>query len=166
MNNIVLIGFMGSGKTTIGTLLAEKLGVTFTDMDNEIVNIEQHSVKEIFEYQGEQYFRDLESKLIVDLLQVNNQVISTGGGVVLRQENIDNLKKIGIVVFLHAEGDQIYEHIKGDRTRPLLNGDDVQEQIKTLLEQRDPKYLSAANIIIQTTGKSIDNIVDEIITLL
>lgn len=166
MNNVVLIGFMGSGKSTVGKKLAEELKIEWLDMDNEIEKREGKLVNEIFSEYGEAYFRELESKYINELLTVEKKVISTGGGVVLKVENIAILKKIGMVIFLHVDPSQIIERLEEDSTRPLLQGENIEEKVANLLEQRDPLYLSAADIIIQTTGKSVDLVVEEIISLL
>lgn len=166
MNNVVLIGFMGSGKSTVGKKLAEELKIEWLDMDNEIEKREGKLVNEIFSEYGEAYFRELESKYINELLTVEKKVISTGGGVVLKVENIAILKKIGMVIFLHVDPSQIIERLEEDSTRPLLQGENIEEKVENLLEQRDPLYLSAADIIIQTTGKSVDLVVEEIISLL
>lgn len=166
MNNVVLIGFMGSGKSTVGKKLAETLEIEWLDMDTEIEEREGQLITEIFSEKGEAYFRALETQYIKELIQAEKKVISTGGGVVLNDENIEILKKIGMVIFLHADSEQIMEHLNEDNTRPLLQGENVKEKVKTLLEQRDPLYLSSADIIIQTTGKDVDHIIEEIMLLL
>lgn len=166
MQNVILIGFMGSGKSTIGRILAQKLKFQWLDMDIEIEKGEQKTIQEIFDEKGEAYFRDLETDYLKQLTQQNNKVISTGGGIVLKEENIALLKEIGTVVFLHADSAQIIENLKDDTKRPLLKGDNVEEKIMRLLDERESNYLSAANIIIQTTGKSMDHVVEEIISLL
>ncbi|PKM96165.1 MAG: shikimate kinase [Firmicutes bacterium HGW-Firmicutes-1] len=166
MRNVILIGFMGSGKSTIGKILAQRLEVNWMDMDIEIEKGEGTSIQEIFELKGEEYFRQLETEYLKNLLNKESSIISTGGGIVLREENRILLKEIGTVVFLHTDSTQIIQNLKDDTKRPLLKGDNVEEKIVKLLDERESSYLNAANIIIQTTGKSIDNVVDEIISLL
>lgn len=164
MNNIVLIGFMGSGKTTVGKKLAEELEIEWLDIDTEIEKREGKPISEIFAEKGELYFREIETGYIRSLLSVQKTVISTGGGIVLKEENVALLKEIGMVIFLHADFSQIIERLKEDTTRPLLQGENREEKVMNLLEQRDPSYLSAADIIIQTTGKGVNNVVEEIIS--
>lgn len=166
MNNVVLIGFMGSGKSTVGKKLAERLEIEWLDMDTDIEAREGQLITEIFSDKGEAHFRALETQYIKELIQVKKKVISTGGGVVLNEENVEILKKIGMVIFLHADSEQIMEHLNEDNTRPLIQGENVKDKVKTLLEQRDPLYLSSADIIIQTTGKEVDHIIEEIMLLL
>lgn len=166
MKNIILIGFMGSGKSSVGKKLAEKLGIDWLDMDTEISEKEGKSISEIFEEHNEDYFRDLETKYLYKIINIKNVVLSTGGGVVLKKENIDLLKNIGTVIFLHADSEQLMEQLKDSTDRPLLKGENVEDKIKSMLEQRDTIYVGAADIIIQTTGKTIENVVEEIISLL
>lgn len=166
MRNIILIGFMGSGKSTIGKILAQKLELQWMDMDIEIEKKANKTIKEIFNQDGEDYFRSLETEQLRSLKDKENNVLSTGGGVVLKEENRKILKEIGTVVFLHADSNQIIQNLKGSDNRPLLQGNNPEEKIIRLLDQRESTYLNAADIIIQTTGKSIDNIVEEIISLL
>lgn len=166
MQNVILIGFMGSGKSTIGKLLAQQLKLNWIDMDIEIEKAEGTTIKEIFEQKGEEYFRQLETDHLKKFINKENKVISTGGGVVLKEENRSLLKEIGTVIFLHADCEQIIENLKDDNKRPLLSEDNIEEKVIKLLDQREANYLSASNIIIQTTGKNIESVVDEIISLL
>lgn len=166
MNNIILIGFMGSGKSTIGKMLSEKLGLELIDMDNKIEEKEQKSINDIFRDEGETYFRFLETECLKDLLDVRNTIISTGGGIILKSKNVKMLHEIGKVIFLHADANQIIDNLKDDTTRPLLQTDNYEKKVKDLLEEREANYLNAADIIIQTSGKELDNIVDEIVSLL
>ena len=166
MNNIVLIGFMGSGKTTVGKLLANELGAGFIDIDEKIVEQEGKTINEIFETQGEPAFRELETQYLEKLLTKKNKVISTGGGIILKEENVSLMKRIGTIIFLHSDEEQLIRHLEGDQNRPLLKADDYRARVKELLSQRESKYLNAADMIIQTTGNSIEKIVTEILTLL
>lgn len=166
MKNVILIGFMGSGKSTIGKILAQKLKFEWLDMDIEIEKGEQKPISQIFEEMGEGYFREIESEYLRKMTQQTNKVISTGGGIVLKEENRQLLKDVGTVIFLHADSSQIIENLKDDTKRPLLKGENPEEKIIRMLDEREANYLNTANIIIQTTGKSIDNVVEEIMSLL
>ncbi|PKM66994.1 MAG: shikimate kinase [Firmicutes bacterium HGW-Firmicutes-2] len=165
--NIVLIGFMGCGKTSVTKDLAKRLNLDFIDMDEEIEKAEGKTVSEIFRDHGEAYFRDLETAYLKSLDGLKNKIISTGGGVILRNENIEMLKNVGVVVFLQADVAHILKNIKDDQKRPLLQAEeDLEGKISRMLEIREPLYLSTANVIIQTSGKPIKNIVDEILAIL
>lgn len=166
MNNIILIGFMGSGKTTVAQKLSKKFELGFIDMDIEIVKEAGLSIREMFETEGESYFRDLETNYLEKLQGKKNKVISTGGGIILKEENIKLLHHIGTTVFLQADVPHIMKNIEGDEKRPLLQGGNVKKTVIELLEQREPMYLSAANVIIQTSGKDIESIVNEIVSIL
>lgn len=157
-NNIILIGMMGSGKSTIGKALAEHLGYNFTDLDTLIVEGEGIKIPEIFEKFGENYFRTIETNALNSLFECENTVISTGGGIVEKKENISTLKKIGTVFYLQAPSNTLYERIKGDFNRPLLNNT---VEFENILSRREKTY-KEANFIIDATGK-INEIVDEIL---
>jgi len=166
MNNIYLIGFMGSGKTTVGKELAAKLNRDLIDMDYEIEQKQGITISEIFESQGELAFRDMETKLLEDIKTLENKIVSTGGGVILKEENCESMRKGGKVVYLHASEEQLITFLKHDKKRPLLQGDNYQEKISSLLASREKLYLEASDIMIQATGKSIQEIVIEIMALL
>lgn len=166
MSNICLIGFMGSGKSTVAKALAKELDKKVIDMDFEIEREEGRSIIDIFAEEGEAYFRDLETSYLERLQGKKNKIISTGGGIVMREKNVKLLQRIGSVVFLQADVAHIYKNVKKNTTRPLLQVDDVEGEIKRRLEEREPLYLRAANVIIQTSGKSVDEIANEIITIL
>jgi shikimate kinase len=166
MNNVVLIGFMGSGKSSVGKVLADKLERNFIDMDDEIEVGEKKSINEIFDEYGEEHFRELETSYLEKLLTKKNKVIATGGGVVLKEENISILKRIGTVVFLHMPFEQLLRNLQDDTERPLLKDVDHETTIKNLLNLREPSYFEASNMIIQTKDKSVEEIADEIVSLL
>ena len=160
--NIVLIGLMGSGKTTIGKKVAEKLNMKFVDTDELITQKAKKSIKLIFAEDGELFFRDLESEVIEEASRQENIVISTGGGVVLREENIDNLKKNGILFHLFAPAEELFERIKDDSERPLINTENPVKTLKTIQDNREIFY-GQADFKINTGEKPPDEAADEII---
>ncbi len=165
-DNIILIGFMGSGKSLIGRLLADKLSYRFMDMDEKIEEQENCSISEIFTKSGEAFFRELETNFLKQLKLNSKTVLATGGGIILKEENVKQLKALGTVLFLHADFNHIIKNLKEDTTRPLLMGDDKEMTIKRLLDEREGIYLSSADVIIQTSGKTPDHIINEILSLL
>lgn len=161
--NISLIGMMGSGKTTVAELLTKKLkGFTFTDTDSLIVLKENQSVNTIFKIKGEEYFRKVESEILEAVLKKDKQIISTGGGIVKNAENIKLLKERSTVFYLKASYDTLYERVKNNKERPLLNVDDMKEKIISLLNERE-QYYNQAQYTIITDNKTPDIIVDEIL---
>lgn len=160
--NISLIGMMGSGKTTIGEILSQNLKYNFADTDSEIIKTENRPINQIFEEDGETYFRDIESKILSKVLDSDNQIISTGGGIIKSEKNIQLLKKKSVVFYLKANANELFERVKNNRERPLLNVENMKERIEILLKEREHKY-EQANYIIDTCNKNIQDIVDEII---
>ena len=163
--NIILEGFMGSGKTTVSELLSEELDIELIDTDEAISEAEGCSISEIFDVQCEQAFRDMETDLIKMLVDehVRETVISLGGGLPVRAENRELLKKCGKVIYLKTSPEEVYNRIKDDTSRPLLRGDDPLSKIKKMQEDRGGFYEEAADIIIDTDGKTPKEIVSEII---
>ena len=159
--NIILTGFMGVGKTSIGTRLAHDLGYTFVDTDELIEADQKTTITEIFAQKGEPYFRDVEMRIIQTVLKNGNQVVSTGGGAVIRDENREAFKEAGLVVCLTARPEVIYERIKHETHRPLLKVSDPMARIRDLLEGRATFY-GQADLIIDTSEKSVDEAVREI----
>lgn len=139
-DNIALIGFMGSGKSTVGKILARSLEMKFVDIDREIVKIEKRPITEIFEKEGEDYFRDLERKIIAKESSENNIVIATGGGVIIDNKNIKTLRNSSFVVYLDCSVDCLYKRVKNRKNRPLLNVTNVYETITTLYNKRQLLY--------------------------
>ena len=145
--NISLIGMMGSGKSTIGKLLAENLSFSFIDTDEEIVRLEKTSINEIFEKKGEDYFRQIEKNVLEAIIQNDNMVISTGGGIIKLDDNIHNLKEKSKVFYLKVRPEILYNRVKNNSERPLLNVDDMKNRIINLLNERNKKYEQAHVII-------------------
>lgn len=164
--NIFLIGFMGCGKSTIASALCNDYNMQVIEMDQIISEREKMSIPEIFEKNGETYFRDLESNLVKEIQNAENQVVSCGGGVILREENVKEMKKNGCVVLLTARPETILERVKDDENRPLLKGRKTVQGISELMENRRAKYEAAADIVIHTDDKSVKDICQEIITKL
>ena len=161
--NIYLIGFMGVGKSTIGRLLAEETKGELVEMDETIEAEQNTTISEIFAKYGEIYFRDLESELVVRTGEKRGQIVSCGGGAVLRPENVENMKRNGTIVFLKATPETIYERVRYSNNRPLLNGNMNAEYIAGLMEKRRVLYESAADITITTDGKNAMEIVHQIL---
>jgi len=159
--NIILTGFMGVGKTSVGMQLAKDLGYTFVDTDTLIEADQKITITEIFSTFGEPYFRDVETRIIRQILEDEKQIVSTGGGAVIRDENRAAFKKAGIVICLTARPEVILERIKHETHRPLLRTSDPMAKIKELLDSR-AKFYSQADLIIDTSEKSADDAVREI----
>jgi len=167
LTNISLIGFMGSGKTTVGRLLANRLKFNFIDIDRVVEDRAGMKIWKIFEKYGEEYFRILESQVIKEVLgMANNTVIACGGGVVLREDNVNTLRKNSIVVYLRISVDEAYKRLKDCSDRPLLSIDDKLIAISKLLRIREPLYLRAADKVVDVDGKTPEEVVDCIIKLL
>lgn len=163
--NISLIGMMGCGKTTIGKLIAKDLSFSFVDTDSLIVEKENRSINEIFENSGEEYFREIETSILKEVLNNQNQIISTGGGIIKKDENIKLLKEKSIVIYIEADVQTLYKRVKNNNERPLLNVDNIQEKITTLLKEREEQY-KQAHYKIQTTNKEPSKIKNEIIGII
>ncbi|MBS9776414.1 MAG: shikimate kinase [Fusobacterium sp.] len=133
-DNIALIGFMGSGKTTVGRALSKIMDMKFVDIDRVISAREKKSINAIFEEKGQQYFRDIERQIIIQESTKNNCVISTGGGSIIDNENLKNIKKTSYIVYLNCTIDCIYERLKNNMTRPILNQTETEEEKKKLIE--------------------------------
>ena len=163
MENIFLIGFMGAGKSTIAKELQSVLQMNLVEMDARIVEEQGMSINDIFEKYGEAHFRDLESNLILTIGSEGNTIVSCGGGVVVRSENVTNMKKSGKIIFLAATPETIYERVKDSTDRPILNGHMNVDYIRELMEKRRVLYENAADIRIDVDGKSVLEVCHEII---
>lgn len=161
--NIVLIGFMGAGKTTISDYLNTLFAMDVIEMDQIIAEREGMSISDIFAEHGEQYFRDAETNLLIEMQSRKNTVISCGGGVPLREVNVVEMRKNGKVVLLTATPETILERVKDDHNRPLIENNKTVEFIADLMEKRREKYEAAADIIIVTDGKSKLEICEELV---
>lgn len=144
---IILAGFMGAGKTTVGNVLARKLSLPFIDTDSYIEEMAEMKIAAIFEQYGEEYFRNLETETVRRLLEQRERwVVSCGGGMVLREENRKLLRQLGTVVYLKVKPETVVQRLRGDSTRPLLQGDDAEKKIRVLLASREDRYEMAADI--------------------
>lgn len=161
VKNVVLIGFMGTGKSTIGKALAGRLGWQFVDTDQKVEERQGITISEMFATLGESAFRQVESDTLDRVLEQSAQVISTGGGAVLAERNRLSMKKDGYVIALKAAEETIIERVKHDQSRPLVQGD-VEERVHKLLETRRNAY-DFADLIIDTTGVSVEEIVEQIV---
>ena len=161
--NIFLIGFMGCGKSTVADFLNRELSMEVIEMDQIIAKREGMSISDIFETHGEQYFRDLETNLLVEMQNKSNVVISCGGGTPMRENNVLEMKKNGRVVLLTAKPETILSRVKDNHDRPLLEGNKNVDFIAGLMEKRREKYQAAADIVIETDGKDKLEICEELV---
>ena len=163
MKNVILIGFMGCGKTTIGIRLSYRIRKPLEDTDKRIEREQGISIREIFSRNGEEYFRDLETDLLRRLSNEEYQrVISTGGGLPMREVNRRLLRQLGTVVYLRIKPESVYKRLKNDTTRPLLQCEDPLQKIKDLMTQRAPLYEEAAHIIIDVDELNSEQILEQI----
>ena len=162
--NLILIGFMGAGKTSVGEHFAARYQMPLIDTDKEIEAAAGMAISDIFATQGEEAFRRLETGVLEKLLeQGGRSVISVGGGLPLREENRALLKQLGTVVYLDVLPETVMERIGADVSdRPMLHASDVMGRIVSLLESRKPHYLEASHIIVDVNGRGVDDIVEEI----
>lgn len=166
MQNIFLIGFMGTGKSTVADYLGEHFDMQVLEMDETISDRENMSITDIFEKKGEEYFRNLETSLLKEVGVNGNTVVSCGGGTPMREENVEEMKKNGKIVLLTATPETIYNRVKNSHNRPLLENNMNVEYISELLGKRQEKYQAAADIVVETDEKSKDIIANEIIHIL
>ena len=157
---IFLVGLMGAGKTTIGKQLAQALEFTFYDSDHEIEAHTGTTIPIIFELEGEIGFRDRESRTIDELTRLDNIVLATGGGAVLREENRKALKERGTVIYLSASVEQLYNRTRRDKNRPLLQTEDPKARLQKLLAEREPLYREVADFIVDTGRGNMKNLVN------
>lgn len=163
MSNVILVGYMGCGKSTVGRRLSYKLRKPFLDTDKQIELKQKCTISEIFASRGEEVFREMETEYLRELLKDNCEyVIAVGGGLVLREVNRELLKELGTVIYLRAKPETIYERLKNDTTRPLLQCENPKERIEQMIETRHPVYMSCADKVIDVDDKEFAEILKEI----
>jgi len=163
--NIFLVGFMGAGKTTVGRVLADKIGYSFVDPDQVLEENAGSTISVIFSEFGEDYFRDLESKTLKTISTGERQVIATGGGVVIRDRNWDIMEQAGLTVYLKAPIEVLFERIKDSTHRPLLQVENPLKRARELLDSREHLYQKAV-LIIDTENLSVTGVAEEIVKVL
>ena len=152
-NNIYIVGFMGTGKSTVGKILSSKLKMQFVETDDVIEKKENMRITDIFSKKGEKYFRAIEKEVLKEISARDNLIVSCGGGLVIDENNVSIMKNTGVVVCLKADEKTIYERVKKDKSRPLLNVSDPVRRIRELLKSRAPFY-DRADIFIDTADIS------------
>lgn len=162
--NIILVGFMGTGKTTIGRALADRLNIDFVDMDVELEARAGKPIPRVFAEDGEPVFRRMERDLVVELARRSNLVVAAGGGIVLNPDNIRDFSAMGRVICLKAAPDEILRRVSGSSHRPLLEQGDKEERIRKLLQQRQHFY-DAIPCQVDTTGKTVTEVVAEVLKI-
>ncbi len=158
-SNILLVGMMGAGKTTVGKSLASYLNKTFIDSDHEIQKRTGVKISVIFEIEGEAGFRKREAEMLRELLKINNIVLATGGGVILNKENRELLKQNGTIVYLQTTVNDLWHRTRHSKNRPLLQTLDLQAKLAELYDQRDPIYRETAHVIVESGKQSIRQMV-------
>jgi shikimate kinase len=159
--NIVLVGPMGSGKTTVGRRLARELNQDFYDTDHEIIDKTGVTIDHIFDIEGEDGFRERESKILENLCQMSNIILATGGGIIILSKNREILKNVGLVVYLSSSVDQLLMRTAKSKTRPLLeNSADRRKTITELVDTRDVYYREVASLVVDTTGKKLHEVIN------
>lgn len=162
--NIVLVGLSGSGKTTIGNILSDLSGYDFIDTDAIIVKLQNRSINNIFSTNGEDFFRNLETLVTKEVSKFGNQIISTGGGIVLRDENLKNLDKNGVIFYLKTSVNTLIKRLDGDTTRPLLKTDDLKKKLEKMLNDRE-KFYEKADVTVETDNLSPIETANEILRI-
>lgn len=162
-DNIILIGFMGAGKTTFARWISQNVDMQYIDTDDYIEESEETTINNIFADKGEEYFRDLETRTLEELCtSADNSVISAGGGMPVREKNRVLMKQLGTVVYLRADEEELAVRLEGDNKRPMLAGADLRSRIHELMLKRETAYLDASDVIVDTKGKTMDMIYNEI----
>ena len=164
--NLVLIGFMGAGKSTVSDYFHNMFGMEVIEMDRIIAEREGMSISDIFETRGEEYFRDCETDLLIEMQSKKNVIISCGGGVPMRERNVVEMKKNGRVILLSVEPETVLTRLEDDHSRPLLENNKNVDFVRALMEKRRDKYEAAADIIVRTDHRSVQEICEEILAKL
>jgi shikimate kinase len=160
--NIFIIGSMGSGKTSIGKILAKNNHLSFLDTDHEIIRSCGYSIPDIFEKFGEEHFRNLETEQLRKMDAIENHIISTGGGIVLKDDNKKLMKSLGLIIFLDINISSQMDRVKNRKNRPLLNDKNLKDNLLSLKKIRDPIYKKISNYIIDVSGKERNQVISEI----
>jgi shikimate kinase len=160
--NVVLVGFMGSGKSSVGRLVARALGGRFVDTDRLVMDRSGREITEIFAREGEDFFRQEESRALRSLLGGSGLVVATGGGIVTAAENVPALRELGFVVWLTASEEVIWERVSRNRKRPLLHTENPRETVRALLEKRNPLYAAVAGMTVDSTGLTHEEVAERI----
>lgn len=166
MKHIILIGFMGSGKSTVGPLLADELSLKYVDTDQLIEDEEDMSISDIFSVLGEGYFRLKERRALEGILKREPCVVSTGGGSILDPVNVCLMRESGNVIYLKADIDILYERIKGCTTRPLVCGDDAYQKVSAIFSKRKSLYEDVAHFVVDTSDLKVDEVVREVLRVI
>jgi shikimate kinase len=166
MNNIYLIGFMGSGKSAVCSRLHELTGMEVVEMDAILADNEKMTINDIFATKGEEYFRDKETELLTQLSDESRKAVSCGGGAILRPQNVSLMKESGKIILLSAKPETIYDRLKDSDDRPLLHGNMNVPFIAEMIEKRRPRYESAADYTVTVDNKTLDDICREILSLI
>ncbi len=162
--NIVLVGLSGSGKSTLGNILSSLSGYALVDTDAIIVKLQNRSINNIFETNGEEFFRTLETQVSKEISAFDKQIISTGGGIVLKEKNLEYLKQNGVVFYLKTSVNTLLKRLEGDNTRPLLKTDDVKKKLENMLEIRGKLY-EKADVTIETDKLTPEETAKEILRI-
>lgn len=165
-NTIYLIGFMGTGKSSVSKLLGKMTGRKEYDLDLMIEEDAKKSIADIFREEGEESFRDQETKVLYQTKEISNAIISCGGGTVLRKENVQFMKEHGKILLLTATAQTVLDRVKNSNDRPILNGNMNVEYIENLMEKRRMIYQQSADITIKTDNKALVEIANEVVSLL
>ena len=166
-SNVYLVGLMGSGKTSIGKILAKRMGMNFIDLDDEIIKDQQCSISEIFDRFGEEKFRHLENKKLLSTLEIDNCVISTGGGIIMDQDNIKIMVENGSIIHLDIDLEIQLLRIKNKKNRPLLRDkDDERKILVKMRKERDHIYKKIAIGSVNTSNKKRNDIVSEVVNII
>ena len=162
MKNVYLIGMMGSGKTTTGRVLAKLLSIPLVDLDELIVQKAGHSINDIFKTEGESYFRNLETEILKQVSNSSDQVVATGGGIVIDPENRNRLKTTGLVIYLKTNTNVLWERVKSKKDRPLLATSDPKQTFLELFQSRSPLYVENSQMVFATDYKTPEAVAEEI----